>query len=265
MTEPRQASCGRELGEPVVTRCLGKRAPRRDARTLCFAAYAPQNLPAPPAAVDYGVLVKSWPMYANDRCGDCTAAAAAHMVQVWSAAVGAPQQPQEPQAIDLYCRVSGFDPKTGDNDGGCVELDVLNAWRQDGLAGQRITAFVSVGVKNILHVKQALHLFGGLYLGFELPACAEGAEAWQLPPGGATGENAPGTYGGHAVNAVAYDDDGITVITWGAPLRASWAFASAYMSEAWAILSPLWLRGDGIAACGIDLDDLRHDLALVTA
>ena len=64
---------------------LGKLPHRHDPRTLQFARYLDQTaLPAPPATLDDTKGVASWPMYANDRIGDCTCAAAAHMVEVWT-------------------------------------------------------------------------------------------------------------------------------------------------------------------------------------
>ena len=59
---------------------LGKKPAVFDSRTLRFGAYLTTTLPAPPAAVDWGKKVPSWPMYLNDKYGDCTCAAAGHMI-----------------------------------------------------------------------------------------------------------------------------------------------------------------------------------------
>ena len=42
--------------------------------------------------------------------------------------------------------------------------------------------------------------------------------------GSLSGDDAPGSWGGHAVDVVGYDDAGLTVVSWGALLRASWDF-----------------------------------------
>ena len=66
---------------------LGKLPSRVDPRTLSLARYLDRELlPAPPPELDLAEQVISWPMYANDRIGDCTTAAAAHMVEAWTAA-----------------------------------------------------------------------------------------------------------------------------------------------------------------------------------
>lgn len=240
---------------------LGKKPARRDPRTLRFAAYARPELPPPPEAIDYGSAVWAWPMYGNDRCGDCTCASAGHMMQAWSASTGKRRTPSELEILAAYCTISGFNPMTRENDDGAVELDVLNYWRKTGIAGGQIAAFVAVSTRRPERLKAALHLFGGLYLGFELPEAVQGATAWEMPEGGAAGSGEPGSWGGHAVNAVAYDPGGLTLVTWGTTLRASWGFVGTYLSEAWAVLSPAWFSDNGRAECGFDIDQLRADLA----
>ena len=55
---------------------LGKLPVRHDVRTLQLARYVDTAvLPAPPASYDETAHVHDWPMYANDRIGDCTCAA----------------------------------------------------------------------------------------------------------------------------------------------------------------------------------------------
>ena len=80
--------------------------------------------------------------------------------------------------------------------------------------------------------------------------------------GSLDGPDAPGSWGGHAVNVVAYDDAGLTVVTWGALQRLTWAFWQRYCDEAWAIISPDFLAG-GRSPQGFDLPALEHDLALI--
>jgi len=65
-------------------RLLGKLPPKSDERTLLFERYLLPQI-TPPARVDRSSRVHHWPMYGNDRLADCTCAAAAHMVQSWTA------------------------------------------------------------------------------------------------------------------------------------------------------------------------------------
>ena len=68
---------------------LGRLPSKNKPTQLRLAKYlTPRDLPEPPASMDLASAVASWPMYDNDDLGDCTCAAAGHMVEAWSAAVG---------------------------------------------------------------------------------------------------------------------------------------------------------------------------------
>ncbi len=153
-----------------MPRMLGKLAPRIDRRTLKIESYMPE-LPASPEAVDWTKAVTvPWGMYFNDAEGDCTIAGTAHMVITWTANAGAVVLPDPAGIQSGYVTITGqegaaFDPATGANDNGCVELDVLNEWRKNGIAGHQIGAYASVRPANVKYVKAAVNLFGGLYIG----------------------------------------------------------------------------------------------------
>ncbi len=241
---------------------LGKLPARHDARTLMMAKYVTPEVPAPPPAVDYGKAVKKWPMYDNDKIGDCTCAAVGHMIEAWTAAAQKTVAAISDAAVlKAYEAVSGYDPSTGKNDNGAVELDVLKYFRNTGFGGHKIGGFVAVEPGSHLHVKQAVDLFGGAYIGVQLPISAQGQTLWAVPAGGATGQGAPGSWGGHAVNVVEYDVHGLTVITWGAPLRMTWAFWDAYCDEAYAVLSKDFIdKATQKAPVGFKFKELMTDL-----
>ena len=53
--------------------CLGKLPAGSDVRTLSLARYVNRaELPEPPQRLDLAAPVGDWPMYGNDRLGDCT-------------------------------------------------------------------------------------------------------------------------------------------------------------------------------------------------
>lgn len=240
---------------------LGKLAPRHDPRTLMFAVYA--TLPTPPKLVDWTPAVAgNWPMMKNDQLGDCTIAAAGHLIELWTANTGKIVVPADADIVTAYAAVSGYDPATGEGDGGAVELDVLNYWRSAGIAGHKIAGYVSVNPKNQTHVQQAIDLFGGLYLGMALPNAWQGAPSWSQPDN-QDGDNAPGSWGGHAVPAVAYNGDGLTVITWGEALHMTWGAVSTYCDEAYAIVTQDWIEATGKSPSGFDLSQLLIDLKSV--
>jgi hypothetical protein len=156
---------------------LGKKPPRIDARTLQLANYLPRQgteaqraralAPAPPS-IDWTAKISSWPMMANDTLGDCTCAAAGHMIECWTANLGDAFTPTNAQVIAAYSATGHYivgDPAT---DNGAVELDVLNYWRQQGIAGHKIDAYASLDLHNDPHnqdcAKQAISLFGGVYI-----------------------------------------------------------------------------------------------------
>jgi hypothetical protein len=72
---------------------------------------------------------------------------------------------------------------------------------------------------------------------------------------------APGSWGGHAVWAVAYDSRTVTVVTWGMRKALTWEFLAAYGEEAYALLSGAWTAKDAISPSGFDFVTLRDDLS----
>lgn len=246
----------------IVGRRLGKHPKKHDNRNLKFAKYA-ASLPTPPNTVDWGTKVASWGEMLNSSLGDCTCAGAGHMIQAWTADNGAQIVPSDDDILTAYEAVSGYDPKTGQNDNGAVELEVLNYWRNIGIAGHRINAYAEIECsvsQTIQRLKEAIWLFGGVYTGVALPVSAQGQSVWDVPAGGLGGNGAPGGWGGHCVPLIAYDDSTFTCITWGARLKMTYAFVMAYMDEAYALLSPDWVSNNP-APSGFDLAALTADLA----
>jgi hypothetical protein len=236
---------------------LGKLPARHDPRTLLFETYATPALPPAPASLSWAGKVSAWPMMANDRIGDCTCASAGHLIECWTANAGKPVTPTDHQIVAAYAAVTGYDPKTGANDNGAVLLDVLNYWRKHGIAGHRISAYVQVKS----HVRDAVNLFGGCYAGLRLPVSAQNQKVWSVVSGP---DSAPGSWGGHAVPIVAYDQKGLTVVTWGQLKRMTWKFWYMYGDEAFAVLSPDWLNNQ-VSPEGFDLAALTTDLHAVAA
>lgn len=244
-------------------RKLGKLAPRHDPRTLMLADYV-SNLPAPPDGWDISKRVPAWGMFGNDRLGDCTCAAVAHMIEVASAIAGKEKVPTETTIEDLYFRLGRQEDPSGPAfpDNGLVELDVLNYWRKHKIDGDEIVAFAAVSPTSDLHVRQACAYFDGAYIGVNLPLTAQAqtgaGRVWDV---GAGQDGAPGSWGGHAVNVVAYDTNTLTVVTWGALQQMTWAFWHHYVDECWAII-PAEYRTQPPA--GFDLPLLEADLKAIT-
>lgn len=246
---------------------LGKAPARHDPRTLQLAKYIPAKaIAAPPVKDDWSKKVKNWPMMGNDTLGDCTCACAGHMIEQWTTYAGTQMVPKDADILKAYEAVGGYVPGDPSTDRGAVILDVLNYWRATGVAGHKILAFASLEPHNHDEVKDAIALFGNCYIGVQLPISAQNQTVWAVPPGGPTGQGAPGSWGGHAIPIVEYDTRGVTVITWGATKRATWGFLDAYCDEAYAVLSQDWInKVSNLAPDNFDLAQLQADLNAINA
>jgi hypothetical protein len=239
---------------------FGKHPPKHDYRTLRLGKYLTPALAPPPPSYDVLPQVytklktsdpkKLFPMDGNDTLGDCTIAALAHAVTVYRGLLGTESIMPKGAVVKLYMHL------TGGIDSGLNELDVLNHWRQTSVSGDKILAYATIDVKNHTNIQQAIRLFGGVYLGFQVQAkCIQEFDARQpWTPG-------PLTHDGHAVFAVAYDASGVTVLTWGNTQQATWAWWDECVDEAYAILPPEAEKAGFLP--GFDFAQLKADLAQV--
>lgn len=239
---------------------FGKHPPKVDYRTLRLGNYLKSSLPAPPASFDvlanvYKKLQVSdptelFPMDGNDTLGDCTIAALAHADTVFNGLIGKKKIMAQQACVKLYMSM------TGGVDSGLNELDVLNHWQSQPVDADKILAFVTIGVKNHAHIQQAIQLFGGVYLGFQVQQNAQQEFDARKP-----WTPAPLTGDGHAVFAVSYDATGVTVLTWGNTQQATWAWWDECVDEAYAIL-PSEAKASDFDP-GFDFAQLQADLAQV--
>ncbi|HTT74272.1 MAG TPA: hypothetical protein VMG99_09070 [Thermoplasmata archaeon] len=249
---------------------LGKKAPRRDPRTLRLGKYLLPTLPPPPASATLYTNVGTWPMDGNDQYGDCTMAGAAHLIQMWTA------QTLGPDAADVLSAnevTADYFQLTGGPDSGLDLLTVLDWWEKTGFAieagNDRITAYAAIEPTSDTELQDAISLFGGVYLGLALPDFAVNPPdgnlldvPWAVPATGLAA-NPPDPQNGHCVVLVGYDARNYYAVTWGAVKPMSPAFAAAYIDEAYAVLSPDWFaRGESPE--GFDLAQLQQDLAAIT-
>jgi len=244
---------------------LGKSVPKFDKRTLQFGAYLTKELPPPPLSVDYSKPVANWPMMGNDTYGDCTCAAAGHMIEEWTANTGHKLILSDQQVLAAYNHFSGGNP-----DAGASMLDVLKYWRSKGIGGDKINSFVQLEPRNETQAKDAIDLFGNCYIGVALPnfAVPPGTDflkiPWVVPPTGPIGDAAASPNNGHCIPAVGYDQRNLYVVTWGALKSMTWGFYNAYMDEAFAVLSSDWINAKlGTAPSGFDMAALKRDLTVV--
>jgi hypothetical protein len=238
--------------------------PRVGVPRLPLAGYAlTPSLPAPPAVCRYDAAVTTWPMYGNDTIGDCTCAAAGHLIEVWTAQAGAPSVPLESAIVGAYSAITGYDPATGANDTGALETDVLAYWQNTGIAGNEIDAYASLQPADLDGLKRAVWLFGGVYLGIEVRQSTEqqfeAGEPWDY-----VGPWLNPIEGFHAVPIVGYDAQFFYVCTWGAMQRATPEFVAQQADEAYAIVDAAFIGANRLAANQFDLSQLQADLSAVS-
>lgn len=193
-----------------------------------------------------------FPMLGNDAIGDCVVAAMLHAQTVYRGMTGSRCIAGTPYAEALYFRL------TGGQDSGLVESTTMQYWHHTPVNHDRILGSVAVDPRNHLHVQQAIALFGGVLIGFQVQQdCIAQFEARQpWTPGPLTNE-------GHAVYVVGYDQQQIECLTWGNTQYGTWPWWDACVDECYAIVPP---EAYSLAfAPGLNTAALLADLAVVRA
>jgi hypothetical protein len=215
---------------------FGKNPKKEDDRNLMFSTYS-KELPPPPQSYDnlakvYNNLkinnpAKLFPLLGNDAFGDCTIAGISHADTVYNGLIGKKSIASRSSVLKLYNKL------TGGIDSGLPELTVLNYWRQNKCFGDKIIAYTEINPKNHIHIQQAIQLFGGVYIGFNVQEnCQKDFRnkiTWT--PGKLTGH-------GHAVYLTSYDQETVTILTWGNMIKGTYAWLDETCDEAYAIVPP---------------------------
>ncbi|MEV8031379.1 hypothetical protein [Streptomyces sp. NPDC086182] len=227
---------------------LGK-LPAQPARPqLRLSAILAERRPAPPASSDWQADTIRWPLYGNDRIGDCTCAGVGHMVnQLTFYGSGTETLPAEASVVGMYSAITGYSPSDPGSDTGAYCQDVLGYWRKTGLEGHKVVAYASLDVGNLTEIKQAISLFGSVYVGLSFPSSAmdqfNAGEPWDVVKGARV-------EGGHCVVVGAYGQGKLGLITWGAETEMTEVFWRKYVDEAWVVLDADGLRGAGVYFTG---------------
>jgi len=240
---------------------FGKHPARNDYRTLRLKDYL-TGIDAPPQRVDVLAEMTTnlhvttlpvatlFPMDGNDIYGDCTIAALAHAITAFHGLIGTKHVPPKTTVTKLYFKL------TGGVDSGLDPLTVIDYWRKHSVSSDKILAYAKINPRDHTTVKQAVRLFGGVYTGFQVQKnCIEDFDKrkpWDV---------APLTNDGHMVQTVAYDTDGVTVLTWGNTQRGTWAWWDECVDEAYAILPPE-AKTSGFTP-GFDFAQLKADLGVI--
>lgn len=249
---------------------LGKRAKRTDRRTLQLANYLPVHLPPRPFQKNWLVGIPKIPYYMNQNLGCCVIARMAHQLDLWSfLTTGKIIGFTDAEIVLMYTAIGGYDPTKDQPDGsnptdnGCDMLTAMKYWRNNGFAGRKelaIEAFMAVDVASPTQFMDAIWLFGSVPMGVQLPLAVQSLSSWPAPPN-LQGDWVPGGWGGHDVDAAAYFSGARLVETWGTTLTVADLFAKAYADEMYAVLFPGWVGVHGVSPSGLNIAQLRADLA----
>lgn len=239
---------------------LGKLPPRHDSRTLRLAKYLlpSDGLPTPPDKVDYSGNISDWKMFANDKYGDCTWAARAHLTMLFTQLIGKQVTPNEADVTAGYLAMSP-------DDEGCVILDVLNQWKNYGAPGllaasDTIEGYAQLDLGNQNHIKLSVSMFAGNDIGFQVPnAIWDMGSVWDIV------DNDGGIDGGHSVCLCGYNQQGVLVVSWGKIYTMTWAFWQKYCDESYVVLSNDWKNQvpngcEGFAQLAVDLGKVGQEI-----
>lgn len=204
-----------------------------------------------------------WSSFGNLKINNCTCAAAGHLIMSWTASIGRLCKPTTKAVIEAYMDITGFNPET-DGIGQPVEaLKTLKYWRKHGIGGRKIISFAKLDFKNRAELKEAIYLYGGCYVGLNLPKSAEKqyneSQKWAVHPGGTEGIGEPGSWLGHALLITGYSKNELSAITWGKEIVMSVDFWETYVDESYAIFSEDFVK-DNQTPTKINVDVLRRDM-----
>lgn len=241
---------------------LGRLIPAEPPRVVQLAKFLhrPQGLMGVPESIDYWSKAKASlsKMYANDRYGCCVISGKFHQVGTWTGndlGEARSQVGTDTEVVQQYQSVCG----PGDN--GCYIESVLQHMKKNGLkiggANYKIDGYVGVNARNPAMLKAAIHLFGSVTFGIDLPSAwlnTREGELWDV--------TSSRSVGGHDVAAVGYTKEGVVISTWGRRNIITWAALESgrYIDECYASLAPSWYNDDKLAPSGLDVEGLKKAL-----
>lgn len=209
-----------------------------DPRRIMLSAYmkasaipASSVMPANfPPGYDVGAL-------GNDRFGCCVYAAIAHFINVFRLNNKCGGMITEWMVLAEYAH-TGFVPEDPSTDNGEYLLAAIKRWKNEGLFGTRIDAFVELDPLDNDQVAFATSAMGGVIYSFGLPVNCQDQEVWDAKKNTneETADDLPWSLGGHAItglNASPGRDHGET---WGFLKGYTTGWRRRYASEAYAVV-----------------------------
>lgn len=244
---------------------LGRTPPLPGFRDRCvhlsrfFSSGAPVLLPARVSWQDKA-MDSITRMYRNDAQGCCVISGKAHFI---GAVTG--NDPDHVPAGVVECADSEIDQTyrnwCGPGDNGCNIENVLRRFVSDGMpfngTRRKIDGYAAVDWTKRDLVKAAIYCLGGLCLGINLPSEWTNSAIWDV--------TSSRIVGGHDVQCVGYDDQGVQISSWGRIYTITWAafLSTRWLEESWAMLAPDWYGADKKAPSFFDVVGLRQAMAAI--
>ena len=130
--------------------------------------------------------------------------------------------------------------------------------------------YLTVNLTNLVEVRQALEIFGGVYTALALPTFIQNEMStgvlWDVKSGP---DGIPGSLGGHMVISRSCDFTQpkgiINIITWGAQQQMTEAFWLKYCSAAYFFITPEWIAANGLTPSGVNLQAMLDDVRELTS
>lgn len=196
-----------------------------------FGDIAPSSAPG----VSWGRSIASYGSYMNITQGTCTIASAANAIAQWNIYSGTLFEYMSDGEVMANFAASGGGP-----DGTTVDK-FMSAWATDGfLCGgktDKILGYADIDPTSQAQLESALALSGCLFASWNLPIIAQQQFVWGE---GGTGDDTPGSWGGHEELINKLDAAGVCGPTWGSLKDATWAFWNRYITRCVVVVTKDW-------------------------
>jgi len=258
-----------------MARMLGWRPadPERLANAKRMARFLETStLPTHPESVDYMTRIPQWLLGRNTSVGSCGPTSVANFVLLVTTILAEwPLAFTDDEIIDLYSRVSGYDPATGANDNGVDMTELLSELVRNGIGFDKrnVKAIAYAALPDPHDVDMlwsASARFGGVLCGADLAQAQDqqtNAGLWDYVP-------RSGAWGGHAfLTSPRYSDkpgtteDRTGLVTWAEPIDLTDAFYAKQNAETYVVILPWHLQDKGFLE-NTDLVTLAADFTTIT-
>jgi hypothetical protein len=234
---------------------LGRYLSKQDSRNLVLSNYTRTSGLVFPAECRWDLIkpALNWGMAGNDSYGNCVIATAAHIIDSdESNEFKIDTTISDKAVISLSKEMDALD--------GYNILDRLKYWRKFSMWDRSLWAFAMLRGLDDSLVKYSIFHFGSLDVGVNLPNAWRNTDVWDTGIGRSFN---PGSWGGHSVPLLGYDNSFLYACTWGVIVPMTWPAFHMYCDERYVTLLPSWIAKERISPSGVDLIALHNDLATI--